>query len=316
MKAAIIYMLAIVGAELVVYVFVQPVWGVVFHIVILVAVIMRSAIATKLSHRHRQLVLSLALVPLVRILSLSMPLVNIPQAWWYLVIYIPLIVAAIVAIRVMGYRLKDVGLSTRLSPIQLAVVPTSPNRALVGLLSRHSPEHYLSMLISSLSVQGKVVSGEVEFSYGGIPLRPLPRTYGDRLIVVGDAAGQVKPTTGGGIYYGLLCADIAADTLHRALETDALSAKGLANYEREWKKKIGRELKVGYWARKLYERLSDRQIDKMFDIIKNRGIDETLLKMEDLSFDWHSEAVLRLVGYRAVSTVLEVMKFPFRLTGR
>ena len=44
MKAAIIYMLAIVGAELVVYVFVQPVWGVVFHIVILVAVIMHSAI--------------------------------------------------------------------------------------------------------------------------------------------------------------------------------------------------------------------------------------------------------------------------------
>lgn len=196
------------------------------------------------------------------------------------------------------------------------LVPISPNRALVGLLSRHSPEHYLSMLISSLSGQGKVVSGEVEFNYGGIPLRPLPRTYGDRLIVVGDAAGQVKPTTGGGIYYGLLCADIAADTLHRALETDALSARGLANYEREWKKKIGRELKVGYWARKLYERLSDRQIDKMFDIIKNRGIDETLLKMEDLSFDWHSEAVLRLVGYRAVSTVLEVMKFPFRLTGK
>lgn len=124
MKAAIIYMLAIVGAEFVVYVLVQPVWGVVFHIVILVAVIMHSAIATNLSHRHRQLVLSLALVPLVRILSLSMPLINIPQAWWYLVIYIPLIVAAIVAIRVMGYRLKDVGLSTRLSPIQLAVAPT------------------------------------------------------------------------------------------------------------------------------------------------------------------------------------------------
>ncbi|GAI10492.1 unnamed protein product, partial [marine sediment metagenome] len=42
--------------------------------------------------------------------------------------------------------------------------------------------------------------------------------------MVGDAAGQVKPTTGGGIYYGLLCADIAANNLHRALENDDLSA--------------------------------------------------------------------------------------------
>ena len=67
--------------------------------------------------------------------------------------------------------------------------------------------------------------------------------------MVGDAAGQVKPTTGGGIYYGLLCADIAANNLHRALDADDLSARNLANYEREWKKKLGRELKIGYYAR-------------------------------------------------------------------
>ncbi len=124
MKAAIIYMLAIVGAELVVNVFVQPVWGVVFHIAILVAVILHSALATNLSHPHRQLVLSLALVPMIRIMSLSMPLVDIPQAWWYLIIYTPLIVAAIAATRIMGYRAKDIGLSARLPLIQLAVVPT------------------------------------------------------------------------------------------------------------------------------------------------------------------------------------------------
>ena len=192
------------------------------------------------------------------------------------------------------------------------LVPTSLRMARVGLLSRHNPELYLKKLLASLVAQGKIVSTETKLSYGGIPLKPLGRTYGERLIVVGDAAGQVKPTSGGGIYYGLLCADIAADTLHQALQRDDLSAKSLAKYEREWRRKLGRELKIGYWARKLFERLSDNQIDRIFNIIKANGIDEALLKAKDLSFDWHSQAILMLLGRTVVSKALGVIKLPFQ----
>ena len=170
--------------------------------------------------------------------------------------------------------------------------------------------------MSSLQAQGKVVSAEVELSYGGIPLKPLARTFSDRLLVVGDAAGQVKPTTGGGIYFGLLCADIVADTLHRALASDDLSARGLASYERGWRRKLGRELKVEYYARMFYERLNDRQIDRLFSIIKSNGIDEALLKAGDLSFDWHGEALLRVLRHRAISKAVELMKIPFSWAGR
>ena len=196
------------------------------------------------------------------------------------------------------------------------IVPTSPNRALVGLLTRQRPGHYLRKLMASLLVQGRVVSTEAELSYGGVPLKPLPRTYGERLVVVGDAGGQVKPTTGGGIYFGLLCAGIAANTLCRALETNDLSARALASYERKWKRKLGRELRLGYWARRLYGRLSDKQIDKIFGIVRSSGIDEALLKAEELSFDWHSEAMLRLMGYTAVSRTLKMMKPSSYLTNR
>ncbi|MBA7705092.1 hypothetical protein ES703_113916 [subsurface metagenome] len=192
------------------------------------------------------------------------------------------------------------------------LVPTSSRRARVGLLSRLKPGHYLRKLMSSLQAQGKIVSTEAELSYGGIPLKPLTKTYGKRLVVVGDAAGQVKPTTGGGIYYGLLCADIAANNLHRALGSDVLTAKSLANYEREWKKKLGRELKRGYWARRFYERLNDRQIDRIFDIIKSSGVIDALLKEKDLSFDWHAEVILRLLAHRAMSKAIEAMKIPFK----
>ena len=191
------------------------------------------------------------------------------------------------------------------------LVPTLSRRARVGLLSRRNPGHYLKQLVLSLKTQGKVVAADTELSYGGIPLKPLPRTYGERLVVVGDVAGQVKPTTGGGIYYGLLCAGIAASNLHLALKDDALTAKNLAGYEREWKRQLGRELRRGYWTRKFYERLSDQQVDRIFDIVKSNGIAEALLKEAEVSFDWHAEVVLRLLAHRVISKAVGAIKIPF-----
>ena len=125
MIAAIIYLVAITAAE-VVTIFGQPVWGIVGHTVILIAAIAYPSVATK--HPHRKLLLSLALVPLVRIMSLGLPLADIPQIWWYPAIYAPLIVAAVVAMRVMDYRADQVGLTFKFTfgwiLIQLAVALT------------------------------------------------------------------------------------------------------------------------------------------------------------------------------------------------
>lgn len=194
------------------------------------------------------------------------------------------------------------------------LVPTSPSRALVGLLSRRSPSRYLNQLILSLRHQGKIVAVDSDFGCKAIPLKPLPRTYGNRLLMVGDTAGQVKPTTGGGIYYGLLCADIAARTLHRALQVDSLSARSLSTYEREWKKKLATELRIGYWLRRLYERLDDGQIDRIFDLIDSNGIARAILETNNLSFDWHGKSMLRAIGHRALLPALGIIRLPFRLT--
>ncbi len=216
-------------------------------------------------------------------------------------------------VETMGVDEVEVYFGQEIAPGFFAwLVPTSPQRALLGLLTRRNPGLYLRKLMSSLLAQGKIASAEAEPCYRGIPLKPLPRTYGNRLVVVGDAAGQVKPTTGGGIYYGLLCADIAANNLHWALQSNDLSARSLANYERGWKRKLGQELRIGYWARRFYERLNDRQIDRIFDIMKSKGIDEALLKADDFSFDWHGKALLKLLGHRAVSKAIEAIKIPFR----
>jgi digeranylgeranylglycerophospholipid reductase len=191
------------------------------------------------------------------------------------------------------------------------IVPTTPGMARAGLLSRSKPGQYLSKWLQHLKSQGKIASSDVKMHYGGIPLKPLPRTYAERMLVVGDAAGQVKPTSGGGIYYGLLCADIAANTLLEALAEDDLSARRVSAYQRTWRRKLGRELTTGYWARKIYERLSNRQIDRIFRAIKAGGIDEALLKAEDLSFDWHGRTLRRLLKYQVITRSLNVVKSPF-----
>lgn len=195
------------------------------------------------------------------------------------------------------------------------IVPTTPPMARVGLMSRQNAGLLLRKWLAQLAAQGSIASANVSISYGGIPLKPLTRTYGERLLVAGDAAGQVKPTSGGGIYYGLLSAEIAAATLYPALADDDLSTRRLARYERGWRKKLGRELRLGYWARRLFERLSHRQIDRLFEIVRAGGIDEALLKAEDLSFDWHGRTILRLLKYQMVARTLDVIKLPFR-TGR
>ena len=119
--AVIIYLLVITAAETIT-VFFAPLWGILSHFAILVALILHSALASE--HPHQKLVLSLTLVPLVRIMSLSMPLSDIPQIWWYPIIYAPLVVAAIVVMRLNSYKAEDIGLTVKVLPIQLAVMLT------------------------------------------------------------------------------------------------------------------------------------------------------------------------------------------------
>ena len=88
MIETISYLLVVTIAE-VVTVFYLPVMGIVIHILLLATLITRSALTNE--RLYRQLFLSLVLVPLVRIISLSMPLAGIPTIWWYPIVYAPLL---------------------------------------------------------------------------------------------------------------------------------------------------------------------------------------------------------------------------------
>ena len=123
----------------------------------------------------------------------------------------------------------------------------------------------------------------------------MSRTYADRVVAVGDAAGLVKPTTGGGIYYGLLSGSMAADVLGDALRRDRLGEKTLRQYETLWRRRLGQEIRVGLAFRRIAARFSDETIDSLIDLARVNGI--VPLLQENASFNWHRKAAIALLGH-------------------
>jgi digeranylgeranylglycerophospholipid reductase len=208
------------------------------------------------------------------------------------------VLGAQVQVATNGVDEVEVYFNQRLTPGGFAwLVPTTPGQGLVGLLTRSRADSSLENLLEVLSSQGKIASDQATPSYDIIPLKPLPRTYADRVLVVGEVAGQVKPTTGGGVYYGLLCADIAAGVLRCSFEADDFSADALSSYEHKWRAKLNRELAIGYWARTLLARLSNENIDRLFRLAGKKGLPELIADGNGFSFDWHSRLLLKMAGW-------------------
>jgi flavin-dependent dehydrogenase len=135
-----------------------------------------------------------------------------------------------------------------------------------------------------------------------LPLAPIKATYGDRVLVLGDAAGLVKPTTGGGIYYSLLSARLAVDTLSEALAADDVSARVLAQYEAAWRKRLGSELRWQLVLRRIAQKLPDADINALFDLARTDGIMPLLRRTA--SFNRHREFIMALLKHPPARRVL------------
>lgn len=134
-----------------------------------------------------------------------------------------------------------------------------------------------------------------------LPLGPVRRSYGDRVLAVGDAAGLAKPTTGGGIYYSLLSGNIAAEVLVDQLREDRLSRESLRSYEVQWRARLGAELRVGLAFRTLAARFDNGAVDALLELAAIDGIVPLLRRTAN--FNWHREtalALLRHSGFRRI----------------
>lgn len=112
---------------------------------------------------------------------------------------------------------------------------------------------------------GERLSGEiVSIEPGPIPMGPPRRTVVDRFLMVGDAAGQAKPTSGGGVYTGAVAARSAA----RAAAGFILDGKSLGKYESLWRSRIGGELWFGMRVHRALSRASDDEIERFVETVE------------------------------------------------
>ncbi|MBI4735737.1 MAG: NAD(P)/FAD-dependent oxidoreductase [candidate division NC10 bacterium] len=172
----------------------------------------------------------------------------------------------------------------------------------IGVNSHSDAPRYLRKLCEEKFPHLMPDEGPLSFRSWVVPVLPLSRTYADRALAVGDAAGQVKPTSGGGIYYGMLSAREAADTVAEAFKRGTFTRDALSTYEKRWRAHLGLDLKIGTLFRRLFARMADRDVDDLFHTLHTDGL---LARMtEKISFDWHRELILFLLKHPKLARIL------------
>jgi len=196
-------------------------------------------------------------------------------------------------INIEGVNDVEVYFGKKIAPGSFAwVVPANGKSTKTGLITKKNPAEFLKKFLQNPLIAHRLNTCDIQAKCSPIPLGRIPKSYDRRLVVVGEAAGQVKTTTGGGIFFGLLCSEIAVKTIIKALKSGDYSERVFKEYEITWRSKLDPELKAGIMLRNLFSKLSDNQIDLLIDIAKRNGI-LPLIKKSD--FDWHRDLIAALI---------------------
>ncbi|HEY3361070.1 MAG TPA: NAD(P)/FAD-dependent oxidoreductase, partial [Methanosarcina sp.] len=169
-----------------------------------------------------------------------------------------------------GFFAWTVPVNEKVSRIALAL---EPGLACKSGQEDCSPLSYLEKFLHSNShVKARYSGGMLDFVVGGIPIGPQEKTVSDGIILAGDAAGQAKPTSGGGIYTGAFAAKIAGKVAAKAALEGDTSTKRLSEYDQLWRKGLGRELEIGMKIHDYVGKLEDRQLNDLIGSLNTPSI--------------------------------------------
>jgi geranylgeranyl reductase family protein len=214
--------------------------------------------------------------------------------------------AAQVEYPVEGLEETEIFLGRKLAPGSFAwAVPLPGGVARVGLMVRREPRSYLRAFLELLEREGRLPRGGAGEALSlsrvsVLPEGPLPRTVRGRMLVVGEAAGQVKTTSGGGIYYGLIGSSHAARALELAFQRGEFG-ETLLSYERLWRGELEGEIRLGSLFRRLAALLDDRAVGRLLSLFRGKHGERVL---SSFPFDWHSGFLRFLVRSGALRSAL------------
>ncbi len=186
------------------------------------------------------------------------------------------------------------------------LIPKRDGKARIGLGAKNgNPKKLLQRLMYKHPVASEKLQGAriVRASFHPITLGgPIPKAHSDGFLVVGDAASHVKPTTGGGMVFGLASANLASEVAIEALEANDFSAGFLNTYEKRCEELLGFDVKIMLRLRKMLDTLSDRRLDELIAFCARSDLSKNLRNFGDIDFQGRS--LVRLLQNPRILTAL------------
>ncbi|MGD0644608.1 MAG: NAD(P)/FAD-dependent oxidoreductase [Candidatus Bathyarchaeia archaeon] len=178
------------------------------------------------------------------------------------------------------------------------LIPRIDGTAKIGLATnKGNPREFLRELMSKHPVASKQLRKAkiTEIEYHAISLGgPIERAYANGFLAVGDCASQVKPTTGGGVIFGLTCAKIAAETASEALQRGDVSSDFLRIYQKRCSDLLGFDFSVMLRLRRFLDSLSDEKVEEVLRFCGRLGVDKALSDVDEI--DFQGKLMLKLLG--------------------
>ena len=189
------------------------------------------------------------------------------------------------------------------------IIPLPDGEARIGIGATRSPRRYFEAFLDAIRSRfGDFVVHETRRA--PLPLGPTRDFVADRVMLVGAAARQTKPTTGGGLYFGIRAAQLAAATAVQAIQQGDCSRKALAEYERAWHRSDGRELAANHWLRRGFRSLPDRGFDLIVELFGRPRAQRWISRLGDMDYPSRLFWPLAAVGKRRArqSQVMEARR--------
>ncbi len=156
------------------------------------------------------------------------------------------------------------------------IFPRENGQAMVGLgvrkAAKSAYEHLMDFMnkhpAASQTLKGSTVIG---ISGGSVPLETAKKTVSGNVLIVGDAAGQVNSVNGAGIDYAIMCGRMAGEVAAEAIRSEN-PEKILTKYEKMWLQTLGKEFRACLTAKKILDRMDDKQLDLFINSLKGEDI--------------------------------------------
>ncbi|MFX0070516.1 MAG: NAD(P)/FAD-dependent oxidoreductase [Candidatus Hermodarchaeota archaeon] len=191
------------------------------------------------------------------------------------------------------------------------IVPEGNKIYRIGLASATNLSKNFKIFLKKLNVN---YNKRINQQGGIIPYGTMKKSSFNNIILLGDSAGQVKATTGGGIIMLLIASKYAARCIKLCFKHNNFSKRFIRkHYEKLCLAAIGKQLKIHYILRRLFETFTNKDFETLFRIIKQSNIEEMISLYGDMDFP--RELIFKLLKNRiAIWFIIKfLMKHPLAI---